>query len=180
VPEWSASEWASIAAAFWAAVAATASWVTILLDRRRQREAMQPHVKAGFNVLPTRVARLVFANGGPGLAIGIGYMGVHKDDEREYKYGGFVGNGFLQAGGEHAIAIGQVTKAKGEAQFVWFCNDVHNTVHVWAYDGRYQRIAAKDYLSGNAPRKFGDYFALMYPGVAIPPHTYGRELTTGD
>jgi hypothetical protein len=92
--DWSASEWAGVVAAFFAAVAATASWVTILTERRRQREAMKPNVSGGFSVSPQLVGRLVFANGGPGLAIGLAYVGVHRNKTTEFKYQGYVGNGF--------------------------------------------------------------------------------------
>jgi hypothetical protein len=45
--------------------------VTILVDRRRQGEAMKPNVTASFGVAGN-FARLKFVNAGPGLAIQLG------------------------------------------------------------------------------------------------------------
>jgi hypothetical protein len=153
-----------MSAAF-AAFAASASWATILLDRRRQREARRPTVQAGFTVTEDNVASIHFANGGPGLAVGLAYFGVL---EGGFRYGGRVGTGFLVAGAEAKAPVEYLAQRGGVAQFIWFCTDVDNNVHVWANDGGYERIPARKYLAGKAPRKFGDYFRRMYPNVEIP------------
>ena len=59
MPDWSTSEWAGVLSAFWAAAAATASWFVIATDRKRQREALRPHVAAGFAVPPNRISDIV-------------------------------------------------------------------------------------------------------------------------
>jgi hypothetical protein len=177
MPDWSTSEWASVLSTFLAAVAASASWVTIAVDRRRQREARRPTVQAGFNVTPDNVASIHFANGGPGLAVGLCYFGVLEEG---FKFGEWVGTGFLAAGAEADAPLRYLAERRDTAQFVWFCRDVDNNVHLWAYDGRYERIPARKYLSGKAPGKFGDYFRRMYPDVEIPDkqalvrETYGQ------
>jgi hypothetical protein len=116
------------------------------------------------------------------LAVGLGYFGVL---EGGLKYGGYVEKGFLGAGAEADAPVQYLARRGGIAQFVWFCNDVDNNVHVWAYNGSYERISAKKYLGGKAPRKFGDYFRRMYPSVEIPDkkaeirERYRRDLAEG-
>jgi hypothetical protein len=164
-PAWTTSEWASVLSTGFAAVAAAASWVTIIFDRRRQREARRPTVSAGFGVTPTNVASIRFVNGGPGLAVRLSHFGVLPGG---FKYGGLVGTGFLGPGGEAVAPVQFLVERKGKSEFVWFCTDVDNNVHLWAYDGRYECISARKYLSGKAPKKPSDYFRRMYPDVEIP------------
>src|SRR6266511_827895 len=70
-------DWASVAAAAFAAVAATAAWSTVLLSIRRDRALHKPNVYAAFTTKGRlKPPELVFNNGGPGLAVGLLYLGV--------------------------------------------------------------------------------------------------------
>jgi hypothetical protein len=91
---WSTSEWAGVLSAFWAAIAATASWVTIASDRRRQGEAMKPNVSAAFDVSSNLTGRITFVNAGPGLAIQLGYVGVDDDGRGPLATSALSGTGF--------------------------------------------------------------------------------------
>jgi hypothetical protein len=52
--------------------------------------------------------------------------------------------------------------ATEKAEVVWFCRDLDGNVHLWAYDGCSEQIAAKDYRRGKIPRKFPDSFHRMH------------------
>lgn len=171
---WSTAEWASVVSAVGAAIAAIASWATIFLDHRRKEEAIRPNVSAGFGVTRDLVGRIVFANGGPGLAIQLAYIGVDDDGKGPARYFGLVGNGFQQPGSEETVMVGRVPSRSGEAHLVWICRDVENNMHVRGYDGSYRRISAKDYLDREHPSNLTDYFALVYPDIPMPQRNFGQ------
>jgi hypothetical protein len=169
LPNWTTAEWATVVSAFGAAVAATASWVTVLVERRRQRDARKPNVVGAFAFTPDRRARLQFNNAGPGLAVQLGYLGVEED----HQYMGIVGTGFLGPGAEAHVRLPLRVEYTGKlSTFIWACRDVDNNLHVWADDGRSDRIPRKQVLAreGNT---MGDLWRRMYPHVELPPPRTG-------
>lgn len=167
---WSTAEWASVVSAASAAGAAIVSALATGLGRLERRASQRPNVTAGYNVTPDRKGLLIFANAGPGLGVQLQYLGVDPGDDGESsrKYGGTVGNGFLQPGATQEIPLKPPVNATGPAHFVWFCRDIRNDVHVWSYAGGYRRIPASHYLNRRAPQTLGGYFALMYPEMEVP------------
>lgn len=162
----SATDGAALASSVFAAAAAGASWVTVVVDRKRQADLRRPIITALFGVSTGRMGRIVFANGGSGMAGRVGFFGV--DTNRNAIYQSSVGNGLLPPGAQHSVPVGQVENRRGSAQFVWFATDVDHNFHIWTYDGRYDQIGSRDYLEGRAPQTFQEIFQRMYPDVDVP------------
>lgn len=154
-------EWTTVLGTGFAALAALAACVTAVISLVGQRRSLEPHVSAGFLTFRTGGSKIHFSNAGPGLAVGLGYLGF--DDG--VKYGGIVGTGHLQAGAEAETGLVSAT-ASNQAHFVWLCRDVRGLNHLWSYDGRYRRLTQKE--ADERGTTLGDFFQLMYPEIAIP------------
>lgn len=161
----SAGETAAVASSFFAAVAATASWITVLADRKRQHELRKPHVSAILTVDQLNQGRIVFVNAGPGLAIRLGFYGVDTGPSGSRVYQGGVGAGFLPPGAEAEARVGQMTRRSGEAHFIWLAADVDNNLYIWSIDGRYNHVGATDVLSRNVPNA-QVLFTRFYPSIS--------------
>lgn len=161
---WSAATWSAIAA-IGGAVAAVAACAAVVVDILRQRDARKPNVSAGYLSVAPGQDCIEFVNGGPGVAVALGYFGV----DGQHKYGGMVGTGHLVPGTPVRMAVVQVAQA-ATATFVWVCRDTDVNEHVWSYDGRYVRNSRRKVLKrAGKGHTFGDAFLSMYPEVPIPP-----------
>lgn len=160
---------ALVVTAVFAAVAAFAAWATVATDWWRQRAARHPNVSAGYLTVPgTGQDKIEFVNMGPGLAISLGYL-IYAGGLRQ---GGIVGSGHLQAGERLMVDVIR-GDGKKTADFVWGCRDIDQRLHVWSYAGEYKHLKKGVYPN------LGECFALMYPGVALPPRNVGvAEDTT--
>ncbi len=159
-------DWASVAAAAFAAVAATAAWSTVLLSIRRDRALHKPNVYAAFTTKGRlKPPELVFNNGGPGLAVGLLYLGVIGGK----RFLGYVENGFLEAGAEKTEVLSYLTPTPdGEPDFIWVCRDVDENLHVRSNDGRYLREDRRHVLDETTDTRLSRMFERMFPNVDVP------------
>ena len=133
------SDTTQLAATVFAAVAAAASWASVIQARRFQREMIEPELHAQ----PLRVGargrsetelHFTVLNAGPGLAKGVGYLFVAGD-----KYVlGFGATGFLRAGEEFRVR----TDIPGgpETLGVVFCHGARGRTLIWNLAGEFKEL----------------------------------------
>jgi hypothetical protein len=161
---WTTAEWAQVVSAVSAGVAAIAAAIAVGLALRRQKLAIRPNLSAGVTRgVPSGKLGASFTNGGPGVAVQVGYMLVCGN----FKKTGMVKDGHLATGEKAILDFDYLARADERAYFVWACRDVDSNVYMWSSDWDSHRFSRRRWLK-REDYSMESMFKLMYPNVAIP------------
>jgi hypothetical protein len=174
LPDWTTPEWAQVAGAFFAAVAAGAAWASVRHGQRIWRSSLLPalHVQGVFVSYGFRGERMryVVQNAGGGLAKGTMFLFVEGDAW----VCGALGDGFLQADEKLTVETA-MERAKGNdtAIGVVMCRDTDETS--WAWDMRGNRRPLQRWKSRwrrpVEPLSVLEVFQTFYPEVDLGART---------
>jgi hypothetical protein len=110
-----------------AAIAALASWASVLQARRFAREASSPHLQIQMVVdSNSNTIGAVISNAGGGAARGVGVYLTHPP----YYVHGAVGHGFLFPGETREVWT-QIPATEAETDVLAFCRDKDSIPHYW-------------------------------------------------
>jgi hypothetical protein len=169
-------DWAPVASATLAAVAAAASWKSALTTNRAAREARwpllvtQPMFDPGTSDLQLRVE-----NVGGGVARQVFfYLGFGS-----VRTVGLVPTGFLRPGEGVSFVIDAKHDPNVDAKVVTICNDAWGVLHAWRIDGEHRTYQSRGWRPIGSRRDWpidepeGDttgitwYFQQMYPEIDL-------------
>jgi hypothetical protein len=178
-----ATQWATILAAAFAGIAASAAAVSTLLQYQVQLKSMEPWVQGHLFLNLAGEPELHLDNFGAGGALLLRYFVV--DAERGLRDQGNAGRG--------ALAPGERTKGKlefppppagsnpfqtGEAYAMWWCEDARRRTHFWTSEGDYRRYPRRRWWQARRERSPADattVFESFFPEVDVPT---GPPLTS--
>jgi hypothetical protein len=83
--------------------------------------------------------KLEVTNAGPGPAVGTAYFGV----DAGRKFGGFIARTTLLAGERSKVVFPAVYIEGQSVEFVLWCRDLRDSIHVWSHHGGYARLTPK-------------------------------------
>ncbi len=156
------TDWGTLAAALFTAVAAVAAATTVIVDLRRQHTATMPHLSAAFNSVlgEDPHQKMELANVGPGIAIGSAHFGV----EGGVKFGGFFAKSNLLPGERSMVRFPAGFAGGSHVSFIWWCRDLGGRLHLWSHHGGYKQLRPRpdDWPSER------ELFNVMYPDDAVP------------
>lgn len=167
---------AQLTATIFAALAAAASWASVIQTRRFQRESIEPELHAQPVVIgavgrPQTELHFAILNAGPGLAKGVGYLFVAGD-----KYVlGFGASGFLRAGEEFRVR----TEISGspEARGIVFCLGPRRRTLVWNLAGELKELHTSGESSSHSIHAL---LAAHHPEVDLQALAQvEKQVTTG-
>jgi hypothetical protein len=151
-------EWAPVAAAVLAAVAAGASWRSVLLARRTQLDADRPLLASQlYRVANDPRLRLHIENIGSGTAKRVTFYGVA---EGELAAGIAPETGLLRPGEGVTLLTNLTPTDPDSSELMTFCLDRENVIHTWSRRDHYER-----YRQPKRPRVMEWYFDRFYDGT---------------
>jgi hypothetical protein len=128
-----AQEWGPLIAAFFAALAAGASWVSALHARRTWRDSQRPQLAARLHAYKGYHGLLRVRNVGGGPAKNISFMVVLNNREA---VGHLPPDGYLTAGQAVSVEMLWDTHVDADpARFVVMCLDRENNTYGWSREG---------------------------------------------
>ena len=155
---------APVASAVFAAVAATASFLSVRQARRIWEAERRPqlHAQALTFPPPSQEVALVIHNGGGKLAKGTGFAVVRA---KNYSFG-YVLDGFMRPG-ETAYVTTDLSAGPVDPVAVMFCRDSNENTYAWNLAGDLWEIPRRDWLGRKRTHVLTDkdFLRHFYPEI---------------
>jgi hypothetical protein len=154
-------QWATVASAVFAAVAAVSAAVAAGLSLREQRAALQPLLVSALLAPGQARVELKVVNAGAGLANATHVFGTAGEEAFAVP----VGDGMLKPGDEWATVIA-VGVPDQPFKYIVTCRDPTNRLHIWRADGFHRSLRPWSRRRRRPWPAVQDLFRAEYPREA--------------
>lgn len=154
-------EIALVASPALAAIAAGASWASVLQTRRLRREDQEPGLQAQMMRFPDGTLGAAVTNAGPGVARGVQIYLVH----RGLLATGPIGHGFMFPGDTRIVRTPIPEVPEADARMIVSCRDRGRMPHAW--DGHEHHRVAKTWRKKPRYQALQAIFEGFYPDIPL-------------